>query len=360
VFLTVLYPRLGSGLLSPHISSGVWRVLDLLARISPARRATLLSFCGPVILVVFVLIWAALLVTGTALVIQPELGTGIVAKHGATEGDFVTALEASGDSLAFVSASNYSPHTTAMRLFVLFTSLAGLSVVSLTITYLLEVFNALHARNVLALAVHTASGEKGDAAELIAGVGPHGRFEMGITRLENLETQMLESKEAHHFYPVLFYFHLTDPFYDVVRLSLVVLDGVSLLRTTTDETEFGWLHESGALDGLERAAMLVITNLSGTFVPERLALEPQTPDATVRGVWIRRYQLALDRLRKAKIKTIEDARVGVEKYIEQRAQWERHLRALAPLMAHAWHKLDCVGGQLQAAHEGNSTGSLAN
>jgi hypothetical protein len=48
---------------------------------------------------------------------------------------------------------------------------------------------------------------------------------------------MIEVKEAHHFYPVLFYFRFEDPRYAVSRFSLVVLDAVSLLRSALARPE---------------------------------------------------------------------------------------------------------------------------
>lgn len=42
---------------------------------------------------------------------------------------------------------------------------------------------------------------------------------------------MTQSKEAHHFYPVLFYFRFDDAYHSVSRSALVALDTVSLIRS---------------------------------------------------------------------------------------------------------------------------------
>ena len=51
VFLTVLYARAGTELLSPVVSRTIWLVFRLVARPLNRQRGTVLSFCGPVILV---------------------------------------------------------------------------------------------------------------------------------------------------------------------------------------------------------------------------------------------------------------------------------------------------------------------
>ena len=80
-------------------------------------------------------------------------------------------------------------------------SLIGMSVMSLVLTYVMQIFNALRTRNTLGLAIQTLSDDTGDAAELIAGLGPHRQFNSGFTTLSSLAFAASEIKESHHFYP---------------------------------------------------------------------------------------------------------------------------------------------------------------
>jgi hypothetical protein len=65
--------------------------------------------------------------------------------------DFVTALLVAGNSLSIVGGGDYAPHTTGTRLLFLFNSLIGASVLSLVLSYLVQVYSALRERNALAL-----------------------------------------------------------------------------------------------------------------------------------------------------------------------------------------------------------------
>jgi hypothetical protein len=122
VFLTVLYARMGTGFIGYQMAYLVWRLFLVVSKPYRRRRGAILSFCGPVILVVVVLVWAFALTFGAALIIQPELGTAIRVSNGLTATDFITALYASGGSMSIVVTSDFTPHTSAARLFYLFTS----------------------------------------------------------------------------------------------------------------------------------------------------------------------------------------------------------------------------------------------
>jgi hypothetical protein len=142
----------------------VWRLLVWGSKFFGHWRDFFLTLSGPVILVMVLASWALLLSLATALVIQPNLGTGIVTNHGETPTDFITALYVGGSSLSFIGATDFSPQNGFFRLFYLLTSLLGLSLVSLIITYLMQLYENLKERNTLGLKVNIMSGETGDAA----------------------------------------------------------------------------------------------------------------------------------------------------------------------------------------------------
>ena len=43
---------------------------------------------------------------------------------------------------------------------------------------------------------------------------------------------MAATKEAHHFYPVLFYMRFAQPYYSLSFATLVLLDAVTIIRST--------------------------------------------------------------------------------------------------------------------------------
>jgi hypothetical protein len=147
VFLTVLYARMGSGIISTRLSRAVWLLFRHVAKGFPAKRGLIFSFCGPLILVILVLVWGLLLTCGTGMVIHPMLGTSVQVSGGPTPTDFASAMYAGGSSVAIVSASDFVPKTTTFRMFYLLNSIIGISGFSLALTYLMQIYTALHQRN---------------------------------------------------------------------------------------------------------------------------------------------------------------------------------------------------------------------
>lgn len=349
IFLTVLYARIGTSIIGSRIGRLVWAFFVEASSAFGSRRGTVLSICGPVILVLLVGVWALGLTLGAALIMHPELGTSIRATNGETPTDFVTAMYAGGTSMAIVGASDFTPHTSPTRLLFLFNSLIGMSVMSLTLTYLMQVYTALQRRNVLAMNIHFLSMCTGDAAELLARLGPRGQFSGGYTNLSELGVEMTQSKEAHHFYPVLFYFRFSDPYHSVSRSTLVALDTVSLIKSALDDQKYGWLKEAGSVAQLWEASMMLVTTLENTFVPRGLPDREAQPDQQTRELWRERYRAARLRLRQAGIEIAADGQAGAEAYIACRMQWDSHIKNLAPSMAYSLEEIDVAirGPQLE-------------
>src|SRR3954469_99873 len=77
IFLTVLYARAGTGLLAPRWNRLVWRLLKGISGLFGGRRGSVLSFAGPLIVILLIAFWALGLTIGAAMIIQPELGGAI-------------------------------------------------------------------------------------------------------------------------------------------------------------------------------------------------------------------------------------------------------------------------------------------
>src|SRR4051812_28354587 len=151
IFLTVLYARMGTTLLSGYVGRATWRIFRSVATAFPNHRGAILSFCGPAMMLILVGFWAIGLTLGAALIFYPALGTAIRSSSGEqVPRDFVTALYAAANSLSIVGSGSYSPKTTGFKLIYMFNSLVGLCGISLTLTYLMQVYNALRTRNAAA------------------------------------------------------------------------------------------------------------------------------------------------------------------------------------------------------------------
>jgi hypothetical protein len=352
VFLTVLYARIHRGVFSYRIARLIWRAFLWAAGPVGSRRGEILEFCGPAIVVALIATWSFALACGAALIIHPELGPAVRSSGGPTPTDFTAALYAGGSSQAIVGSSDFEPRTPAFRLFYTFNSLVGFSVLSLTLTYLMQVYTALQRRNTLALRLHLASAGTGDAADLIAGLGPQGRFDGGYTNLVSVAEEMAGMQEAHHFYPVLFYFRFRDPYYSVSRSTLVSLDVVTLIKSALADQPYAWLKQSVSVAQLWEASLMLVTTLLDTFRSGGVPAADTPPDAETLGRWRRRYAAALRRLQQAGIQTVADERAGAEVYASLRGHWDHYVAALAPFMAYRMDEIDPAGCHADSADQG--------
>ena len=335
IFLLILYARANKTIISTELSHFAWRMMVRVSKIFGRWQETFLTLSGPLILAMVLASWALLLSLATALIIHPNLGTGIKANQGETPTDFITALYVGGSSLSFIGASDFSPQDWFFRLFYLLTSLIGVTLASLIVTYLMELYSDLKERNTLGLKVQLLSAETGDAAEVVAHLGPHGQFENGYNDLVEWCADTASVKESHHFYHMLFYFRFREPYYSVSRTSLTALDTVSLIKSALDNEEYGWLKESAAVDDLWRGTMKELQTLAKSFLPDEDIDVP--PDSQTRERWRRRYEVGVERIKAAGIKTTEG---GVEDYISLRSQWDRHITLLAPKFAYEMNEID--------------------
>ena len=347
LFLTVLYARVGESVFSNRLARLVWRLFRAVAVRFPRHKGDILSFCGPLMLLILVAIWTLGLGVGTGMIIYPKLGKSVVAMGGVpTDSDFLTAMYVGGKSLTVVGAGDYAPLTPAFRWFFLINSIIGFSMLTLTLTYLMQIYSALQRRNVAALEAHISTDDTGDAAELIAGLGPEGAFPNPPTRLEEMAAEMADVKETHHFYSLLMYFRFRETFYSPTHLAVLDLDTVALIKSALDDEKYRWLKESGAVADLWRASMRLLTGMAESLLPAGLP-DPVEPQEKQKEQWRQRYFAALRRLRQAGIRTFHDEQAGAEVYISMRAKWDRYIGAYSAFMAYEMREIDpaCIDPQ---------------
>ncbi len=340
VFLTVLYARAGSGIFSRFVCAWEWRLLRRFATLLGRRAQLFLSLCGPAIVVSLIWWWAFLLTLGAALIFHPYLGSAIATSNGATPTDFVSAMYAAANSMSIVGSSGFSPRTSTFRLIFMFNSLAGMSVISLTLTYLMQIYNALQQRNSLGLRVFLLSGMTGSSAEMLVRIAPQGRVDSGFSTLSDLASSLVQLKEMHHFYPVLLYFRFEQAYYSVSFVTGMLLDCASLIESATNAREYGWLQRSATLEVLWSASLLLIDMIEDAFgpaLPRRP--RPRTTEADV-DQWRDQYLRSLELFKRAGIQPAPDVEQGSGRYIELRTEWAPRITALAEAMLYATEIVD--------------------
>ncbi|MGH9206773.1 MAG: two pore domain potassium channel family protein, partial [Acidimicrobiales bacterium] len=173
------------------------------------------------------------------------------------------------------------------------------------------------------------------------------------TNLTDLAADLTSVKEAHHFYPVLFYFRFPEPRYSVSRISLVALDAASLITSALDAERYGWLKESASLTQLQRVSIMLVTTLEDAFLAGGVPDSDEPPTRQALECWRRRYLAGVRRLGQAGIQTTPDELAGAEAYIGLRTHWDRYVTALAPSMAYSMDEIDPAGVRPEVEEHGS-------
>lgn len=339
VFLNVLYARAGVAIISRPLVHVVRDLFLFAGRRSGRHRLRVLSFIGPTIVVAILAAWVALLVLGSAMIVHPALGHGVTSDVGPTATGFANALYAAGGSISSAGVGNLAPQTPAFRIYFMLEPLLGVSVLTLTISYLLQLYSAVKARNVLAMKVELMTRRTGDAAHLVCALGPDGRFDIGYTVLAELGAELVQVKEAHHLYPVLFYFRFPLPFYDLARFTLVLLDAASLIRAALDERQAGWLKRSAALETLEGGGLVLVQTLREVYLRGGEA-QPAPPDPGQEDAWRARFARAVAVMRAEGLPVRRDLAQCAHLYVAQRARWHHLLYELGRAIGAPPHEAD--------------------
>lgn len=335
LYLTVLYARSDVGLLSPKLNRYVWGGFRQLALSLPAGRNRLLTFAGPTLLVLTVLVWTVLLWFGFALVVWPALGDSIRMRSGPTPTRFATALYYSGYTLATLGYGDLAPQTAFYRVLAVVEALVGFSVLTLSVTYFMSVYAALARRNVLALSLHHASGGTDDPAELLARLGPGGDFAGSQSLLRDLNRGLNDLYEAHHAYPILHYFHFRDPFYSMSHLAMMLADLASLARSTLDPLRHRPFVDSAGVAEAESGSLFLLTRLSGLFLPRPFRPAENSEPENVPPDWHTRQQHAAERLARSGVAIVGDPIAASRTYADLRRRWSRYVEALDRYMLSA-------------------------
>jgi hypothetical protein len=339
IYLTVLYQS-GNGLFSMPLNHAVWRLCRRVALLIPASRDRLLSFVGSMLLVLIVVLWGSLLVCGFALVVWPALGTAIQASQGPTPTNFATALYYSGYALTTLGTGDIVPKTSLYRLLLVLESFIGFSVLTLTITYFLSVYNALVRRNAFALRLQHGTGGTADAVELLAHLGAGGNFGNSRQDISNMASELLHLLQWHHSYAILPFFRFVEGYYALPRIALIAMDTATLIKSALDEEQHRSVMGSAAVAELWGGGLQLLTRLSKSLLPGSGRSEVDQPEQSDVDHWRARFYEAVAHLQMAGIATVPDVAAGADRYVALRCEWNPYVVTLAKYLAYEWSIVD--------------------
>ncbi len=214
-----------------------WNPYQMLARrvLHSRRRETFLSFYGPLALILLLMVWAASLIMGFAL-LHWAFGSRLSDPDGPA--GFGTDVYMSGTTFFTLGLGDVYPRTPWDRVITVIESGMGFGILALVISYLPILYQAFSRREVNISLLDARAGSPPSAVELLRRYGQSENMRGLETLLQSWETWAAELMESHLSYPSLAYFRSQHEhqswvaglatILDVCALVMVGIDGVSL------------------------------------------------------------------------------------------------------------------------------------
>lgn len=336
LYIVVLSVKQSPGKFTFYLLKALWPVFTIPSQFSPRGGVRLLAHAGPVLLVVTVGVWGVLLMLGFALIILPELGTGIQALAGQeVDRTFSAALYYAGTSFTTLGTGDLVPRTPFLRVFMVFEAAIGFSYITLTFTYVMQVYTVVRHRTTLGLLLYHKTGDTGSAIAYTANL-------VGNPRPINIESELVQIaesvtgyEESHRFYPILHFFHFRQPYYSMAEIVLVALDTATLIRSVLDTERYGWLIGSTAVNSLWLSGIHILKTIHRGLLPYRAGRPYDVADFNPTD-WRGHFEEAVQRFQQEGISCRGDLEGAYEEYARLRQEWNDDLRELSNATGYDW------------------------
>jgi hypothetical protein len=247
-----------------------WRPVRALARrIEPGTkvRETLLSFYGPLSVVVLFMLWGVVLISGFALL---DWATGS-AFNGPQSQTLLTDFYVSGTTFFTLGLGDVVPRTGVARLITVLEAGTGFGAIAIMIAYLPVLYGAFSQRETNISLLDARAGSPPAAAELLRRHEDSAALEHYLRDWETWSAQLMES---HLSYPALCYWRSMHSNQSWLAALAAILDACALIMVW-GEGSLRW--QARMTFAMSRHAVvdisLILNQPPGRDAPDRLPTE---------------------------------------------------------------------------------------
>jgi len=319
VFQSVVTPRPVAGRvrISRYLTRGTWAATRWLANRTTdgRRREALLGNFGPAIVLVYLLVWLALLILGYGLLVN-----ALADQVRPRPADLVTSLYVAGTSLFTIGFGDYVATTPLARVVALVSAATGLGVLALVVTFLFSLYGAFQRREVAVVTLEASAGAPPSGVTLLETYAAAGIVQELPALFRRWQEAAAEILDSHLAYPVLAYFRSSHDNDSWISSLGAVMDATTLVLTTIDGMPTPELQGVKGWAKLSRAVL-------GHCI-EDMVIYFRLPDDREAGVELIDYQQARERLAGAGYRLRPEAE-GWEAFHRLRAEYAGRVNALA-------------------------------
>jgi hypothetical protein len=196
---TTLWVDGNAGPLTRRHNSAIRRLILRLA----GKRHRVLSTTGPIVLVTSVLVWAIIPWIGWVLLFSSDPHSLLNTRQ-RTTADVIDRIYFTGYTMFTLGNGDFSPNGKFWEIATALASLNGLFVLTLAVTYLLAIIEAVVAKRSFASQVWSLGH---NAEEFVLNSWNGRGFPEIETQIVSLTEQLHRVTEQHHAYPMLHFYH---------------------------------------------------------------------------------------------------------------------------------------------------------
>jgi hypothetical protein len=233
-FQTIILPRRPTGRfrITRIFYIVTWKPWAAIARLprNPKVREQIYSTYGPGSLLLLLMLWAVLLVTGFGMIFF-AMGSPFVDTMATPNylGHFRTDLYVSGTTLFTLGLGDVVPRTLGARALIICESGTGLGLVALVIGYVPVLYGSFSRREVSVALLDARAGSPPTSSELLRRHSFAGGQEALVVLLVEWERWSAEILESHISYPILCYYRSQHDNQSWISALTAVLDSCALL-----------------------------------------------------------------------------------------------------------------------------------
>jgi hypothetical protein len=278
----------------------------------PRKRETAFSYYGPLSLLLLIMIWAAALVFGFALILFSLRSPFSDPLH--AHAGLASDIYLSGTTMFTLGIGDITPHTAAARMLVVLESGMGLGFLAMVISYFPVLYGAFSRREVSISLLDARAGSPPTATELMRRHSFQGGTEALNVLLVEWERWCAELLESHISYPSLCYFRSQHSNQSWIAALTAILDVSALMVAGIQE------HAARQAQLTFAMARHALVDLSQTFsLPPVTNSENRLPPE--------RFELLYQSLCEAGIRVCRDGD-SMERLKKMRSLYEGHAEAL--------------------------------
>jgi hypothetical protein len=229
-FQTIILPRRATGRfrLTRLFYISTWTPWTFVARRlhNAHKRETLLGYYGPLSLILLLVVWAATMVLGFALIYY---AIGSPFNDPAQPSNFHTDLYVSGTTLFTLGLGDVTPHNPLARFLLILECGTGFGFLAVVMGYFPVLYAAFSRREVNIALLDARAGSPPSAAELMRRHSYDGAAQALSVLLIEWERWSAELLESHISYPLLCYFRSQHNNQSWLSALTAILDTSSLL-----------------------------------------------------------------------------------------------------------------------------------